>query len=121
MSTGAFINSKYADNDGNVLSIRLQPETLTLSINGTDNTEPAPEVNSPRGVSASGKQSILFTTARRVGIRITGGTAPFAVGTVHYVPVLTAANYQAMVSPRAQTGTYQSQACVVIGGSPERP
>lgn len=121
MSVGPFIDAKYQNNGGNVQAIRIQPETLTLNIGGVDNAEPAAEINSPRGVSASGKRSILFTGARRVGIRITGGTAPFAVGTVHYIPVLTPAAFQDMVEPRSQTGTYQGQACVCIGGSPERP
>lgn len=121
MSVGPFIDAKYQRNGGNVQAIRIQPETLTLTIGGTDNTEPAPEINSARGTSASGRRSILFTGARRVGIRITGGTSPFAVGTVHYVPVLTPGNFDDMVEPRNQTGTYQGQACVCIGGSPERP
>jgi hypothetical protein len=121
MSYGPFIESKYETNGGTVCAIRIQPETEGLTIDGIVNGPPAGAIDSARGVSASGQRSILHWTARRVGLRVTDGAGPYAVGTVHYVPVLEPTTYQGYVSPRGKTGTYNGSGVVVIGGSPERP
>lgn len=120
MSFGPFITSKYQDNGGGIHSIRIQPETLTLSIGAVDNGVPAGEVDNLRGVSASGKRSILHLGARRIGVRVTNDAGPYAVGTVHYVPVMTPNVFQQMIDLRGSAGTYNGSAVVCIGGSPER-
>lgn len=121
MSYGPFIESKYETNGGSICSIRVQPETTQLVIDGVTNGPPAGAVDSERGVSASGKRSILHWTARRVGLRVTDGAGPYAENTVHYVPVLEPVTYQGYVSPRGKVGTYNGSAVIVIGGAPERP
>jgi hypothetical protein len=121
MSFGPFIESKYQTAGGSICAIRVQPETTQLEIGGILNGPPAGAIDSDRGVSASGKRSILHWTARRVGVRVTDGAGPYAQNTVHYIPVLEPTTYQSYVTPRGKTGTYNGSAVVVIGGSPERP
>ena len=121
MSFGPFIFSKYQSNGGSIHRIRIQPESLTLSINGINNGVPAGDVDNQRGVSASGKRSILFVGARRIGVRVTNNAGPYAEGTVHYVPVMTPNVFQQMIDNRGEAGTYNGSAVVCIGGSPERP
>lgn len=120
MSFGPFVDTRYETAGGSVHAIRVQPETISLEIDGISNGPPAGNIDSERGVSASGRRSTLFITARRVGLRVTGGGGPYEEGTVHYVPVLEPATFQSYVLPKNKTGTYNGSPVVVIGSSPER-
>ena len=54
MSAGAFVTSKYELDDGTIVPIRVQPETLALTNGSQDNAAPTP------GVTLS-----LFAKARK--------------------------------------------------------
>jgi len=41
MSAGAFQSSKYEANGGNIYKIRVQPETVSATIDGVSNAAPA--------------------------------------------------------------------------------
>lgn len=107
MSAGAFIkNAIYQDNFGNLYPIRVQPETLALTINGVANAQAAgplppnlPSVSVSRGRQSNG------VNAKLVRIAFTTVTPPgyLANGTIA-LPVLTNAAFAAY-SP-GQTGMY---------------
>ncbi len=52
MSAGDFQKSKYESREGNVYRIRIQPETLGLTLGATANTEPMGAIN--QEVTATG-------------------------------------------------------------------
>ena len=121
MSTGAFQTSKYlASYSGDVHPIRIQPETLGLTIDGTANAAPAGDVaNSLRAIASGGRRVGL--TPRKLGVRITAsGPNGYLVGSALYVPWLNEATFQSVVSTLGATGTYNGADVEVIGSSPER-
>ena len=122
MSTGPFEDVGYIANDGStVQSIRIQPETRTLTIGGVANTPSGDLVNNDRGVSASGRRSILFTTARRLNVRVIGiGDSDYTLNEVLSIPWFNPATFLTVTRPRAQEGTYNGADVRVIGSSPER-
>lgn len=122
MSAGAFVESKYASGTGNQIhAVRIQPETLGLSIGGQANTAPEGAVNNPKGVRMTGGKSRLTIGARAVGIRFEdAGNAGYEVGSTTYVPWLDPATFYGVLQPGFQTGTYNGAAVTVIGNRPER-
>ena len=121
MSAGSFINSFYTAGSGLVHPIRLQPETLTLTIGGQANSAPAGPADAGTGfVRVSGGKRTYGVTPRKVAIRFTA-TPPtgYAVGQIYRIPVLIPGHYQAYIEPKLQTGTYLGVACQVVGKSEE--
>ena len=55
MSAGPFINSKYEANSGSVYKVRVQPETLNLTLESTANSPPGGDVDQPISAYARGK------------------------------------------------------------------
>ena len=63
MSAGDFQRSKYQSREGNIYRIRIQPETLGLTLGGTANSEPTGAIDqvpvSTALVPAKSKSGIL--------------------------------------------------------------
>ena len=122
MSSGPFLNTFYGVGDGSVVgNIRIQPETLTVTIDGTANAAVAGPANTERGISASGRRSTLFIGARKINLEVTGGDGSLlAVGETVSVPWLNPATFFGVALPKNQTGTYQGVPVRVVGTSPEK-
>lgn len=76
MSTGSFINSLYNSNKtGDVHPIRIQPETLTLSVAGVTNAAATGPAGSPISAQVSQSKRAKGLNARTVTFKFTP-TAP---------------------------------------------
>jgi hypothetical protein len=119
MSAGAFADSFYESNElGTVHPIRIQPETLALTLGGQAND--APDGASAIGPSAQvsrGKRAIGIN-ARSVSIKLTAALTGYKAGSVITLPWLDPATF-ADITPKVTTGTYLATACIVSGKSPE--
>lgn len=72
MSTGAFQNSFYNSNKtGDVHPIRIQPETLTLSVGGVANAAAAGPAGSPISAQVSQSKRSKGLNARTVTFKFT--------------------------------------------------
>lgn len=120
MSTGAFIFSRYRSwYTTDVHPIRIQPETLTLTIGTTSNAAPTAAVDNNQRVVVSGGRRIGIRP-RKLGVRITdGGENDYLVGSVIYVPWLNDATFFTVAAQAGATGTYNGAQVEVIGNSPE--
>lgn len=121
MSSGAFLDANYTDNNDITHAIRIQPETAALVIDGVTNTIPALPAggNLPPQVKVSGGKGQRGITARRVGVRF-GATPPagYLSNSTHYVVWLQPDTFP---DPSLrQTGTYLGASVTLIGQSPER-
>lgn len=124
MSSGGFITSVYETGTGAFHPIRIQPETLTLTLNGQANAAPANPAGAglPSAVVSKGRRS-LGINARLVRIRTpnTGGDPNYVPLGVISLPVLQAAVFAAY--SKGQTGTYEingnSVAVQFVGKTPE--
>lgn len=114
MSSGVFTRSRYLSDAGSVHPIRVQPETILLTLGGVANAAPTgaltPGVPSAK-VSGSTRQ--LGLSARLVRIQLTAALAGYKPDAVITLPWLNQATYGA-ITPN-QTGTYLSTACIVLG------
>ena len=124
MSAGSFIrNAIYQDDFGSFYPIRVQPETVGLTINSVANAQAAGPLppNLPSVSVSKGRQS-NGVNARLVRITFTNTIPPgyLPTGTIS-LPVLTSAAFAAY-SP-GQTGTYSIEGTAydveVVGRTPE--
>lgn len=123
MSTGAFVEAVYESGKPvpNLHPIRVQPETLTLTIDGAANSTAAADPTSELRAFSSSRNRRGAVNARKVGLEITAsGDNGYEVGSVVYVPVMTAATLSDYLFPAGKTGTYNGASVRVIGSSPER-
>ena len=108
MSNGPFTFTNYEKNDGIIVAIRVQPETLGLTLNAVAN-------DAPTGVPADGYPSAQTSQSRRaIGInarRVTCVYTDAATGDLPglriTLPWLQLATFNAL--PKNATGTYDGQ------------
>lgn len=107
MSAGTYLqDGKYETDGGTVVAARIQPETITLTLNSVANALPTGTVT-PGLPSAkvSGGRREFGINARLVRIRFTDTLPPgYAMNGILTLPVLTTAAFNAY--DKAQTGTY---------------
>lgn len=120
MSSGAFVNSFYESNElGTVHPIRVQPETVSLTLGGQANTAPAGAgAIGPSAQVSRGKRA-LGINARTVTVRLTAALAGYLAGSTISIPWLDPGTF-AGITPKVTTGTYLGTACIVTGKSPEK-
>lgn len=118
MSAGNFIDSKYESNSGRVYAIRVQPETLALTLDGTANAAPTGDIDQEVSAKAKGGKREIGCIARTVTVRFTGTVPDGYSGDDVTVPVLTPGLYNAAV--KGVTGTYLGEAVAYVGKSAER-
>ncbi len=120
MSSGAFTIVNYQFSNGDLGSVRVQPETLALTIGGEANSEVAGARNVNRRVSVSGgrrRAGLLYS--RLVRITWTGAApAGYKAGSVVTLPLVNNAIYAAASVPDA-TGTYLGAGIRVVGVTPK--
>jgi hypothetical protein len=119
MSSGAFVTSKYESTElsGEILLVRVQEETLALTIATVANAAPAGEVTIPLLASVSGNRKEYGVKCRKVTLEFTAGGPTGYTGDNITLPVLTEAAYAAYI-PGA-TGTYLTKAVKVVSRSAE--
>lgn len=119
MSAGGFSTTRYQSDEGGIYAIRVQPETLDLTINGDTNDAPTGAIDQEGLARVSGGRRRIGLKARSVRIEFVG-TPPtgYDEGQSISLPVLTQAFYNSI--PRAGgTGTYLGAAIRVVGKSPQ--
>lgn len=119
MSAGEFTNSFYETDEGNIVPIKLQPETLTINFGSTPNAAggTAAEVGFPSAQVSQSKRA-LGINARSVSVKITAAATGYKDGTLIRVPVPKLSVYQGITKFSAVTcpaGTGE-----VVGFSPEK-
>jgi len=125
MSAGAFSFTRYEYNGGAIVRrIRVQPETLGLTLGGTANTAPT------AALAPTGLETLKFRSGRRgfgvkprtVTVRMTadgtGSTGDYlGTGSLHTIPILQESVWQGYAAE--QTGTYLGIACEFVNKSNE--
>ena len=121
MSAGNFVTSRYETNSpglgGIIMPIKVQPETILLTIAGVGNDPPAGAVDFPLRVSVSAGNSEYGVRPRKATLRFTGTPPTGYSGDDVTVPLLTPA-MAAAAAPGA-TGTYLLADVEVISTKPE--
>lgn len=118
MSIGVFTVSKYENEDGGIHGIRIQPETLTLTLNGSANSAVAGDIDQISRAKVSGSRRSYGVHARTVTVRLTAAGASGSVGSLNTLPWLQESTFAA-IKPD-QTGTYNGSACIVVGKTAEK-
>lgn len=121
MSAGSFIFSRYETDEGDIFDIKVQPETLTLSLNGATNTAPTGAVDGTGSVNVSGSLRQNGVNARRVRFRFSGEPPTgYKPSSVISLPILQQSVYETMTATRGATGTYLGAAIQLVGGTKEK-
>ena len=121
MSAGPFVLERYQATYANqVHPIRVQPETLALSLGGQDNAGSAAALTSPIGCRVTGSRRGIGLFARTVTVRLplTGAPDGYQPGGRITLPVLTAALWNSIV--RGDDITYLGVNCQVVGKGAEQ-
>lgn len=122
MSAGPFTLENYESTElpSQIMNIRVQPETLGLFINGTNNAAAAGPVTLPLRVLVSGGNTQYGVKPRKVTVRFTdpADLPDGYTGEDLTIPVLTQAAYAAYAL--GNTGTYLGSPVQVVGRIPER-
>ncbi len=115
MSAGAFTDTFYSTDKGGTCNIRLQPETITFSLQGVPEVGPADQEASAR---VQGSRRSFGIIARKVRVRFTGAVPTgYEPGSVLSIPILTQTAYAAIT--KGDEGTYLGQPVRVLGKTPE--
>jgi hypothetical protein len=119
MSAGKFNRSRYETNSGTIHPARIQPETLTLTINGVANAAPAGPISpGVASVKISGGKRQFGVNARKVYLAFTGDLPEGYAGGEVAVPILSPTVFNGI--SKNQTGTYLGSPVIVVGTSPEK-
>lgn len=118
MSAGPFIRSLYTDDTGAIHPIRIQPETLTLTLGGETNSAPTGPANARVSAQVSGGTRQLGLNARKVRFEW-DGTPPtdYDPNGVLELPWLDPLTFAGIV--RGAAGTYLGANVVAIGKTAE--
>lgn len=122
MSDGAFITAAYGSDNDSTHNIRVQPETLTLTVDGVANDEVATPVDSElRAMVSRGRQSVGLN-ARLIRVEVTnGGTTDIEVGSILTLPWLDPDTFGDATRPAGKAVTYRDGITgIVSGNSPEK-
>lgn len=105
MSKGGFNTVAYEADNGAFLPIKVQPETLSLTLNSVANTAPVNAPNDTYGsVRVGGGNRQLGIKARWVSFRFDTAPTGYKQDQIIRLPVLQKATYTSF--SKGQTGTY---------------
>ena len=121
MSAGSFSLSKYTDDQGIIRPIRVQPETITLTIAGASNSAPVGDPDTAAtAVRVSGGRNAYGIKARSIRVKFTGEPpAGYLQESTISLPWLIPGTFATVRRPLYQTGTYLGAAVQVVGSSSE--
>lgn len=119
MSAGAYVRSRYEADAGTIHPIRVQPETLAMTLGGSTNAAPAGTVTSPISARVSGGRRQIGLTARKVTIAFVPGDVPagYLEGSSYQLPWLDPTTFDALAA--GATGIYLGAAIELVGKSAE--
>lgn len=118
MSAGAFTQTTYELNNGDVCAIRVQPETLAANI-GAANAAPTAARTLPVTAKVSKGNRGFGIKPRTVALKFTtGAPAGYKADSIITIPILQAANWDAIND--GDTGSYLGGTVQVVYKSPER-
>jgi len=120
MSAGQFELSRYEASYGEEIHpIRIQPETATAAIGGTNNNPPAGAATNPISAVVSAGRRSKGLNPRLVSLRApaTGQPAGYLANGLTVIPALTEAFFNAAVA--GAEVTYLGSTYTVVGRSPE--
>lgn len=108
MSNGPFTFTNYETNDGTIVAIRVQPETLALTLDSVANDPPAgtPAAGYPSAQTSQSRRAIGIN-ARRVTCVYTDAASGSLPGLRITLPWLQSATFDAL--PRNAAGTYLTE------------
>lgn len=121
MSAGIFTTALYSSNvTGTIHPIRVQPETLTLSLGGTANAQASGTAILPSAQVSKGKRSIGIN-ARTVTVKFTGANVPAGYKADSPITVPWMQNNAAFLTavPNVTAVTYLGETAILVGKSPE--
>lgn len=120
MSNGSFVTSRYSSNKtGEIHPIRIQPETLTLVVNGATNEAPAGAATSPISAQVSQSKRALGLNARSVTVKFpTPGSTGYKADSPITLPWLAGVTAFDQFA-KGQEVTYQGLTGSVVGTSAE--
>lgn len=123
MSSGSFTITKYAASYGDgdeIHPIRVQPETLTATIDGTANSAPAGAQTNPIQARVSGGKRQIGLLARYVTLQAPASNQPdnYQAGGITRIPALTEAFYNK--ATKGASCTYLTKTYTVVSRSRER-
>lgn len=119
MSSGRFQVGTYEMDDGNIVKIKIQPETLAADL-GSPNIFPVGAITIPNlSAKVSGSKRSIGVNARTVTVRFTD-TLPddYSGDDISGIPVLVKATFDA-INKGVSTGTYLGQPVTIVGKSAE--
>lgn len=119
MSAGPYISSFYSSNKtGLIHPIRIQPETLTLTVEGTANAAPTGPADIPVSASVSAGKRSLGLNARTVTFKFpTGAPSGYKDDSPITLPWLNPATFDPIA--RGNSVSYLGSTGVVQGTSAE--
>lgn len=118
MSAGTFTRTFYADDDGDIHPIRLQPETLEATFNSVANAAPAGPTDSDISAQVTGSRRGLGLFARYVTVKFTSDVPPeYAANQVYKITVPSPTVYNGITVNSA--GVYLGEAIQVISKTDE--
>lgn len=121
MSSGAFTTSLYSSNlTGLVHPIRIQPETLAVTLGGTANAAATGTAVLPSAQVSKGKRSIGIN-ARTITIKFAAGTVPTNYKAESPITLPWLQNNAAFTAavPGVTAVNYLATAAILVGKSPE--
>lgn len=118
MSAGAFVNTFYETDLGTIVPIKLQPETLTASFDGTANAAggTTAEPGYPSAQVSKSKRAIGIN-ARTVSIKIDTPATGYLDNTLVRIPVLDLTVFNGIT--KFSPATCAAGSGQVVGKSPE--
>jgi|SRR3972149_183757 len=122
MSSGAFVVSKYSSNTlGTIHPIRIQPETLALTLGGTANAAATGTAVLPSAQVSKSRRAIGIN-ARTVTIKFVAGTVPTGYKADSPITVPWLQNNSAFLTavPGETAVEYLETAAVLVGTNAEK-
>lgn len=115
---GAFVRTRYECDDGTIALMRLQPETLAATVDGTANASATGTVTAKARVRARKGAREYGTAARLITIAWTAAPPDgYKPGATLTIPIMQPAVFNGI--SLLDAGTYQGAAMEVIGKDAE--
>jgi len=119
MSAGPFLRSRYVSDEGDVHPIRVQPETIALTIDGTSNVPTTDSITIPISARVSGSRRGIGLRSRTVTFVFTDNRpVGYEADSPLTLPWLQSSTFTGI--SRGDTGTYLGGDIEVLYRSPER-
>lgn len=121
MSAGSFIRTRYQTDNGLVMRIRVQPETLALTLGGAQNAAPTGDLDLPFFANVGSSRRRRGVNCRRVRVRFTGSApAGYSDDGVISLPWLDRDTFPSIpLGGSAVTGSYLGASVELVGTSGE--